>query len=84
MEIQTEFEDIKPLKFFKHSTTRWLSLERCVKRLIEKWPALYAYFDRETSSGTNIERAEKNCHTATGSPGKTSLSFYCLCPEATK
>ena len=59
MEIQTEFEDIKPLNFFKHSTTRWLSLECCVKRLIEKWPALYAYFDRETSSGTNIERAEK-------------------------
>ena len=59
MEIQTEFEDIKPLKFLKHSTTRWLSLECCVKRLIEKWPALYAYFDRETSSGTNIERAEK-------------------------
>ena len=59
MEIQADFEDIKPLKFLKHSTTRWLSLERCVKRLIEKWPALYAYFDREASSGTNIERAEK-------------------------
>lgn len=59
MELQEEFEDIKPLKFLKQSTTRWLSLERCIKRLIEKWPALYAYFDREASEGSNIERADK-------------------------
>ena len=39
-DIEAEFEDIKPLKFFKHCTTRWLSLERCIRRLIDKWPAL--------------------------------------------
>ena len=45
-EIQEEFSDIKPLRELKHCTTRWLSLERCVKRLIEQWPALHCYFDQ--------------------------------------
>lgn len=30
-DIQAEFEDIKPLRVLKHSTTQWLSLEHCVK-----------------------------------------------------
>ena len=46
-EIRTDFSDIKPLRILKHCTTRWLSLERCVKRLIDQWPALFAYFDRQ-------------------------------------
>ena len=49
-EIEAEFDDIKPLKILKHCTTRWLSLERCVKRLIDKWQALYSYFDLETNN----------------------------------
>lgn len=39
-EILQEFSDIKPLRVLKHSTTRWLSLERCLKRLID---ALYCF-----------------------------------------
>ena len=48
-DIEAEFEDIKPLKFLKHYTTHWLSLERCIKRIIDKWPALYAYFNHEAN-----------------------------------
>ena len=48
-EIEAAFDDIKALK---HCTTRWLSLERCVKHLINKWPALYSYFDLETTNVT--------------------------------
>ena len=35
-EIQAEFEDIQPLRVLKHSTTRWLSLLRCLKRLLDQ------------------------------------------------
>ena len=41
------FSEIKPLRVLKHCTTRWLSLQRCIKRLLEQWPALFAYFDRQ-------------------------------------
>ena len=52
--IRDEFEDIAPLLILKHCTTRWLSLERCVKRLIDQWPALHAYFDREAENDRNV------------------------------
>ena len=46
-EIQSEFSEIRPMKLLKHCTTSWLSLEHCIKRVIDQWPALFAYFDRE-------------------------------------
>ena len=58
-EIQHEFNDIKPLRVLKHSTTRWLSLERCLKRLIEQWPALNCYFDRTAESEPDNERVQR-------------------------
>ena len=58
-EIQIEFNDIKPLRILKHSTTRWLSLERCLKRLIEQWPALYCYFDRTAESEPGNDRVQR-------------------------
>ena len=39
-----EFCDVAPLKILKHATTRWLSLQRCVKRFLQQWPALLSYF----------------------------------------
>ena len=60
--IRDEFEDIAPLRILKHCTTRWLSLERCVKRLIDQWPALHAYFDREAENDRNarLQRIAKH------------------------
>ena len=46
-DILAEFSEIKPLKVLKHCTTRWLSLQRCIRRLLQQWPALFAYFDRQ-------------------------------------
>lgn len=46
-EVLRDFEGIAPLQVVKHCSTRWLSLERAVKRLLTLWPALRAYFDRE-------------------------------------
>ena len=58
-QIQGEFSEIQPLKILKHCTTRWLSLERCIKRVIDQWPALYAYFDREADIVTSNERVQR-------------------------
>ena len=44
------FTDTEPLKILKHAATRWLSLERCVKRTIAQWPALESYFKSHTES----------------------------------
>ena len=58
-EIQVEFSDVKPLRVLKHSTTRWLSLERCLRRLLQQWPALHCYFDRIKESEPDNERAQR-------------------------
>ena len=60
--IREEFSDIAPLRILKHCTTRWLSLERCVKRLLDQWPALYAYFDKEAETDRNarLQRIAKH------------------------
>ena len=84
--IREEFSDIVPLRILKHCTTRWLSLERCVKRLLDQWPALYAYFDKEAESDRNarLQRIAKHlkntevkllCHFALKGFSKFSLAF---------
>ena len=45
-----EFTNTKELKILKHCKTRWLSLDRAVKRVPQQWDALYAYFDREAET----------------------------------
>ena len=46
------FCDVEPLKILKHASTRWLSLERCVNRFLQQWPALLSYFQ----SHDDVER----------------------------
>ena len=48
--------EIRPLRALKHCSIRWLSLERCVKRFLEQWPALHMYFDRQEGIETNNAR----------------------------
>lgn len=38
------FTKTEPHKLLKPAQTRWLSLEQCVQRVLEQWPALEAYF----------------------------------------
>ena len=47
VDILAEFSEIKPLKVLKHCTTPRLSLQHCIRRLLEQWPTLFAYFDRQ-------------------------------------
>ena len=44
MIILKDFDGIAPARVLKYCSTRWLSLKRAVKRLLQLWPAL---FDRE-------------------------------------
>ena len=39
-----EFTEVEPLKILKHCSTRWLSLQNCVNKLLHHWPALSSYF----------------------------------------
>ena len=45
-----EFTGTKELKIIKHCKTRWLSLDKAVKRVLQQWCALHAYFDREAET----------------------------------
>ena len=59
--ILQEFDGIAPVRVLKHCSTRWLSLERAIKRLLILWPALYTYFDREIgkSDKQRVKRVAK-------------------------
>lgn len=39
-----EFTNTESMKILKHCSTRWLSLERCVSRTLQQWPAFQSYF----------------------------------------
>ena len=72
------------MKVLKHCTTRWLSLECAIKRLIELWPALHAYFDRESEgSGTKPnEHVRRIANLLSSLETKLFLTFltFALCP----
>ena len=62
------FTDTKELKVLNHCKTRWLSLDRAVKRVLDQWDALHAYFDREaeTDDSARVVRLDnhfKSCLT---------------------
>ncbi len=44
------FTNTEPHKLLKPSQTRWLSLEQCVVRVVEQWPALEAYFQEASET----------------------------------
>ena len=71
---------MKPLKVLKHCTRRWLSLERCLKRLIEQWPALFCYFNKAAESEKD-DRARRVAMQLKD-PKVKLLSFCCLCSQA--
>ena len=56
--ILQEFDGIAPVWVLKHCSTRWLSLERAIKRLLILWPA---HFDREIgkSDKERVKRVAK-------------------------
>ena len=59
--ILKDFDGIAPARVLKHCSTRWLSLDRAVNRLLQLWPALYSYFNREIDHNDKdrVKRVEK-------------------------
>ena len=70
--ILQNFDGIAPVRVLKHCSTRWLSLERAVKRLLLLWPALFTYFDRESdkSDKQRVKRIVKAL-------SKVETKLYC-------
>lgn len=58
-EIQREFGDVQPARVLKHSTTRWMSIKRCLKRFLDQWDALYAFFDRQRDIEPRNDRVKR-------------------------
>ena len=58
--VLQDFDGIAPARVLKHCSTRWLSLERALNRLLLLWPALFAYFNREidNSDQDRVRRVE--------------------------
>ena len=50
------FTECKPHKLLKASQTRWLSLEVCVKRLLEQYEALLSYFRSTEEKSAMVTR----------------------------
>lgn len=53
-----DFTNTDPLKILKHCSTRWLSLKKCIGRLLQQWPALKSYFasHEECERGGRVQR----------------------------
>ena len=69
------FTGVKEMKIIKHCKTRWLSLEKCVQRVLEQWSALYAYFDKvsEDDHSARVIRLDQHFKSLL-----TKLVFYFL------
>lgn len=50
-----ELNDVAQKKILKHVPTRWLSVGRCIDRLLENWESLRGFFEEEAQT-TKTER----------------------------
>lgn len=46
-ELQDIYNDVQGKKMLKHVCTRWLSIARCLPRMLENWDALVGFFKQE-------------------------------------
>lgn len=69
-------QDLKNTKILKHVSTRWLSIGRCLSRLLENWEALLIFFKEEEkivipSNKNKVETLRKTFQSPTN-------RLYCL------
>ncbi|ESO99646.1 hypothetical protein LOTGIDRAFT_173655 [Lottia gigantea] len=57
-----EFTQTEPLKIIKHCATRWLSLEKVIKRTLQQWAALSSYFNsaEDVDQPGRVQRVAQN------------------------
>ena len=51
--------DVKQAKILKHVSTRWLSIKKCLPRLLENWEPFYTFFKSQESAATSAADKEK-------------------------
>ena len=71
--VLKDFDGIAPVRVLKHCSTRWLSLERALNRLLLLWPALFAYFYREAERSSDKLRSRRVLLNL----GKVDTKLYC-------
>lgn len=62
--------DVEHTRILKHVSTRWLSVETCIPRILENWDALKVYFVEEKSS----PGGKPNDASPSNKPGPSSSS----------
>ena len=67
----------------KHSTTRWLSIRRCLQRFLDQWDAFYAFFDRQVDIEPRNERVKSITKQCFESSVLTAPDFLKRAKEAT-
>ncbi|XP_063765200.1 zinc finger BED domain-containing protein 5-like [Eleginops maclovinus] len=58
-----KFQDlcgVEMRKIVKHVSTRWLSLDKCIARLLQQWPALLQYFESEKSGHSSKDKTTQS------------------------
>ena len=64
-----ELYGVEMRKIVKHVSTRWLSLGKCIERLLQQWPALTNYFQEEKAK---LEKKRSSVKANTAIVGPTS------------
>ena len=68
---------MKETKILKHVATRWLSIGKCLPRLIDSWDALYDFFKSEEKSAKENNTKKKVTHLKEIFGSRTK-KLYCL------
>ncbi|KAL8561910.1 hypothetical protein ACOMHN_046700 [Nucella lapillus] len=64
-----ELYDVEQRKMLKHGCTRWLSIARCIKRLLESWEPLKHLFYEELKTKKAAEEKKKSREKKRAEPG---------------
>ena len=59
--LSRELYAIEPKPLLKHCPTRWLSLIRCIKRLLEQWDLVFSYFKSHSDVEKRGSRPQQIC-----------------------
>ena len=69
--------ELKEQKIIKHVNTRWLSIQKCLPRVIESWDALYSFFKEEEKNAKGSAEKSTTGHLKHVFQSKTSKA-YCI------
>ncbi|KAL8601691.1 hypothetical protein ACOMHN_033867 [Nucella lapillus] len=75
--------DVEQRKMLKHGCTRWLSIARCIKRLLESWEPLKHLFYKELKTKKAAEEKKKSREKKRAEPGSKGENTMSVDEEQT-